>query len=402
MMKKYTNLGTVFAIGTLLVGCGGSSTTSQSGEQEGKPALRAAPPSTSGPLRAPTPQRADTQATAADYEVLVQLLYISYFGRPADTGGLANFSAQMAAMGASIYIEDLNMAYGSSVAVRNLINSFSNSQEAQTLYGSGSTTDFVNAIYKNVLNRTPDSAGLAFWAGAINSGNLSRAQASFSIMTGALKNTSDQGLQDKALIVSKYAYASAFTEAIKTQNQSSLYSGDAAAAQVRKTLASLTSTTTTEAISVLIGSDLSVLQELSKVTNLPVGTLGLANFAACPEDSHGTMTAAFAACGVSGTLRGGTEIYSKQPCTVSFTTNGPVVATIGTSTFSASYPYPGMAMFAKYSEPGTNMSIVSFLVSDSLLTQPSIQVNLTNFTPDYGVSTSVKVKTRAAEYTCTF
>ena len=133
-----------------------------------------------------------TTVVANDYKTIVQQLYISYFGRPADPKGLANFQAQLAALGGPANIQGLDQAYRSSTGIRSLVDSFGASAESTALY-SGDNTSFVTAIYKNVLNRAPDDAGLAFWVGAINNGSLTRANASLSIMAGALANISDQG-----------------------------------------------------------------------------------------------------------------------------------------------------------------------------------------------------------------
>jgi hypothetical protein len=67
---------------------------------------------------------ATTTTVGANYETVVQQLYISYFGRPADTGGLSNFQSQLVALNAPTDIQNLVQAYGSNVSIRSLINSF--------------------------------------------------------------------------------------------------------------------------------------------------------------------------------------------------------------------------------------------------------------------------------------
>jgi hypothetical protein len=157
----------------LLSGCGGGN--------EAQPQLRA------------LAQRTVQAAAAVDYQEVVQQLYVAYFGRPADTGGLANFTAQMEVLGAPVGIQDLDFAYTNNANVRALIDSFGNSAESAALY-SGDNEVFVTAIYANVLNRVPDAEGKAFWLSALNSGGLTRARASFTIMAAALVNGSAQGL----------------------------------------------------------------------------------------------------------------------------------------------------------------------------------------------------------------
>ncbi|MDL2356711.1 MAG: hypothetical protein QFF03_15780, partial [Pseudomonadota bacterium] len=83
---------------------------------------------------------------AADYKGLVEAIYISYFGRPADTLGLTNFSAQLDALKAPLTVTALNTAYKTSASLRTLIDSFGASAESTALYGTDNVA-FVSAIY---------------------------------------------------------------------------------------------------------------------------------------------------------------------------------------------------------------------------------------------------------------
>jgi hypothetical protein len=181
-------------------------------------------------------------APAAAYGTLVQQLYIAYFGRPADTGGLANFSARLAQLGAATDIESLTQAYQSSAEVRALIDGFGSSAESAALY-SGDTAAFVTAIYNNVLGRGPDEEGKAFWVGKIDAGLLTRANASLSIMAGALRNTSAQGLLDAVLVNKRVSVGTNFTVALDTAAEQAAYAGDAAAAGARAMLGAVTANT---------------------------------------------------------------------------------------------------------------------------------------------------------------
>lgn len=49
---------------------------------------------------------------AQDYTAVVQQLYMSYFGRPADFYGLKNFSEQLDAMGAPKTFAEVSAAVG--------------------------------------------------------------------------------------------------------------------------------------------------------------------------------------------------------------------------------------------------------------------------------------------------
>ncbi|CAN7243204.1 DUF4214 domain-containing protein [Duganella sp. LjRoot269] len=185
----------------------------------------------------------DSQPHApAEYYQLVQQLYISYFGRPADPTGLSNFATQLSQLSAPTDIQGLNTAYGENSSIRALVDSFGNSDESNALYG-GDNTAFVIAIYNNLLSRTPDSGGQTFWVGAINGGGLTRANASLSIMAGALVNQTTQGLQDAQLIRNRVSVGATFTTDLDTPTESSAYAGAQAAATARSLLASVNANT---------------------------------------------------------------------------------------------------------------------------------------------------------------
>lgn len=180
---------------------------------------------------------------SVEYNDAVQALYVAYFGRAADTGGISNFQNYLSALDAPHDLQGLEAQYKENTAVRNLIDAFGTSQESKDLYGAGTTHNFVTSIYKNVLNRTPDPTGIEFWTNAIDKGILSSGNASLSIMSAALSNTSEQGLLDGAIVKKKLIVASNFTFAIDTASEIKAYSGNDAAASVRTLLSNVTSTT---------------------------------------------------------------------------------------------------------------------------------------------------------------
>jgi hypothetical protein len=201
------------------------------------------------------------------YTGLVQALYVSYFGRPADSGGLASFSHQLADLGVGPNVQALMEAYARDVRVRNLVDSFGNSAESAALYG-GSEKNFVTAVYLNLLGREPDEAGLAFWVGAIVNGRLSRSRAALDIYAGALSNKSAQGLLDAALITKKTQVAEAFTiEMVSTAAVG--YSGEAAAARANNLLSSVQATTDASSVSAAISSAIKDIGMLGTSVEIP-------------------------------------------------------------------------------------------------------------------------------------
>jgi hypothetical protein len=234
---------------------------------------------------------------AVDYNGVVQQLYVSYFGRPADYFGLQNFTAQLNAIGAPTTFAALNAAVqadeAGTSALSQLVNSFSASGEATALYGTDTTqlgvSKFVAAIYQNVLGREADAEGFAFWVNAITSGNVTRASAAADITAGAMVNTSAQGMMDKMTVEKKLAVATNFTTALDLPSEFNAYAGDAAAASARGLLQGVTSTTdvaayqstveTTIGTIVAGGSPGQSFTLTSSIDNL-MGTAGNDNFVA--------------------------------------------------------------------------------------------------------------------------
>ncbi|HEX7640709.1 MAG TPA: DUF4214 domain-containing protein [Burkholderiaceae bacterium] len=205
-----------------------------------------------------TPQR---KTVAADYQNIVQDLYVAYFGRPADPTGLANFEAALQGAGAPTDLTSLTQAYNSNPAIKSLIDSFGTSKESQTLYGSGSTQDFVTAVFQNVLGRAPASSGLSYWSGAIASGSLSVGDAALSIMAGAETNQSAQGLQDAQLIANRISVASMFSSAVSSQGATNSYSGQIAAATARAMLAEVNAATDTTGFASTVSATVTALAD---------------------------------------------------------------------------------------------------------------------------------------------
>lgn len=90
----------------------------------------------------------------SDWADDVYRLYVATLGREADGAGLADWAGQLA-RGADF---------------TQVVAGFTGSPEFQTRYGSLTDADFVTLLYHNVLNRAPDSAGLADWVGQLAAG----------------------------------------------------------------------------------------------------------------------------------------------------------------------------------------------------------------------------------------
>lgn len=147
----------------------------------------------------------------------VQKLYIAYFGRPADPVGLEFWASKVDA------------ASGSESEV---IAGFSASNESQALFGGRTTANKVNSIYRNLFDRDAEPAGLTYWTQQIDSGQVTQAQAAYTILTNA-------GPGDIDAINNKFAGAGAFTAALDTPAEREGYSGATPAQTARDWLASI-------------------------------------------------------------------------------------------------------------------------------------------------------------------
>jgi hypothetical protein len=177
----------------------------------------------------------------AQYVAMAQKFYVAYFGRPADSAGLSAMVSQMMAAATPTATLAFANAYSSNATVKALVDSFGNSAESAALY-HGSNKDFVTAIYAHLLSRVPDTEGLNFWAGALDSG-LARGLAALNIMAGAEGNTTAQGLLDGALVINRLTVAANFTVLLDTPKEQAGYAGDAAAAVARALLDSVNQST---------------------------------------------------------------------------------------------------------------------------------------------------------------
>jgi hypothetical protein len=204
-------------------------------------------------------------ATQAQYVQLAQKFYVAYFGRPADANGLANMVAQLSAAGAPTSADGIVVAYQTNAAIKQLVDSFGNSEESAVLYQGTSNHDFVVSIFVHLLGRTPpEGDGLNFWVDALGSGNVPRSLAAMNIVGGAEANTSDQGKIDAALVANRVTVAANFTALLDQPSEVNAYSGYAAAATARAMLDAVTQTTS------LLAYESNVFSTLAHMTS---GTL---------------------------------------------------------------------------------------------------------------------------------
>ncbi|MCP9824136.1 DUF4214 domain-containing protein [Synechococcus sp. EJ6-Ellesmere] len=131
-----------------------------------------------------------------------QLLYITYFGRPADPAGLAFWST----------------GAGAALTLSEAADEFAGTTEFQGTIGSQSVTDAVNSFYVNLFGRNADAAGLLFWVNAVNNNVVSLQQVGLEIAKSALSQPN--GSPDKVAIQAKVEASLRWTAVVASSAQS--------------------------------------------------------------------------------------------------------------------------------------------------------------------------------------
>lgn len=104
-----------------------------------------------------------------DFESFIEL-YIAYFNRAPDAIGL-NF---------------WGTAFANGLTLEQMAAEFGPQEETQVAYPPGTSNEvFATTVYNNVLGRTPDQAGIDFWVGQLDAGNVSRDQFILQVLQGA-------------------------------------------------------------------------------------------------------------------------------------------------------------------------------------------------------------------------
>jgi len=157
--------------------------------------------------------------------------YIAYFNRAPDPVGL------------NIWVNALN----NGVPLSTIAADFANSAEAQALYpflalhvapDPGTAAGFVNAVYENLLNRTPDTGGLTFWTNELTSGQVTVGQFILDVIESVNAQT---GTPDALTLANKVAVGDFYANTVATLNaQFSVAAATAAIAGVNSTAASVT------------------------------------------------------------------------------------------------------------------------------------------------------------------
>ncbi len=126
---------------------------------------------------------------------LTQLMYVAYYGRPADPGG-QTFWAD---------------SFDASADLTAQLAEFGASQEFVDGFGSLSNSDLINGLYQQLFNRDAEQAGLDFYVGLLDSGAASLASIAKDIAVGASGS-------DKTTVDNKVAVANYFTQQVDSSS----------------------------------------------------------------------------------------------------------------------------------------------------------------------------------------
>lgn len=130
----------------------------------------------------------------------VQQVYVAFYGRPGDPGGVAYWASRVGAGG-----------------IAEVLDQFSGSLEAGQLFAGMSDEGKITFIYRVLFNRDPDGPGLSYWGGELSSGKRSLQEISFEILKGARN-------EDLGKIVNKVAAAQYFSNELVARNIQADYS----------------------------------------------------------------------------------------------------------------------------------------------------------------------------------
>jgi hypothetical protein len=129
-----------------------------------------------------------TELSEQDFESFIEL-YIAYFNRAPDAIGL-NF---------------WGTAFANGLSLEEMATLFVDQDETLATYPAGTSNGaFAEAVYENVLGRTPDQEGFEFWVGQLDSGNVSRDQFILEVLRGVQPGNADHAYLDDKVDLGAY------------------------------------------------------------------------------------------------------------------------------------------------------------------------------------------------------
>ncbi|WP_117314805.1 DUF1800 family protein [Chromatocurvus halotolerans] len=157
---------------------------------------------------------------AQDFIEDVQKMYIAYYGRPGDPGGLTFWSSKIREANGDLTL---------------IAENFGNSKEFTDRFGSLSDSELVDNIYLQLLGRSADPEGLNFYVGKLQSNEpgWSLASIALRIIDGVPRGSADDSLIDNRL-----EFAGTFVRAVSDGLLT--YEGDEQASALSSILSTVT------------------------------------------------------------------------------------------------------------------------------------------------------------------
>jgi len=131
------------------------------------------------------------------YTAQIQQLYVAYFNRPADVGGLDHWEKTLVANKGNVNV---------------VAQAFAKEAEYKAEYGNMDPFSVVATVYKNLFNRVPDKEGLLFWASDLRDGKITVGD-----IAAAIAKSAGEG--DKQVFANKVTAATKFTDSLDTSEE---------------------------------------------------------------------------------------------------------------------------------------------------------------------------------------
>ena len=185
-----------------------------------------------------------------DYAEQVQAMYVAYYGRPGDAGGVNYWAGR---------IEESGGDLGA------IINQFGNSAEYTDRLAGKSSEELINNIYLNLFGRDADAGGLTWYKNRLESGAITLASIALNIANGV-----EAGSSDAVIIENKIEVANAYTDNVTQYGEAQI--DDAIALLAAVTSESDSTNTAIESIGAMPSNEPSSEEEVvvEDVTETPV------------------------------------------------------------------------------------------------------------------------------------
>jgi len=195
----------------------------------------------------------------------IQKIYIGYFGRAGDPGGLNYWVGR----------------YNGGASLDQIANTFAVQPEATSLYAwlgapnlNVGIAEFITEVYQNLFNRNPEPAGLAFWTQYLTEKGVGSAGVAIQTIINSAQGSDVTTLNNKATVANYYTSEFQFRQA--TWGNDDLADARAVVADVDATAASVTAGK--QLADQLITADLTPTpppaETITLTTNIDILTIG--------------------------------------------------------------------------------------------------------------------------------